>query len=165
LAIALAIRLTSGSPVLFVSERVGRNNQVFRLYKFRTMRTDTPQIATHLLKDPDIYLTRIGIFLRKTSLDELPQLFNILKGDMSFVGPRPVLANETELIRLRTESGVHRLIPGLTGWAQINGRATVDAKTKAGFDKHYMENYSFFFDMKIILITIVKVLKADGVIH
>jgi O-antigen biosynthesis protein WbqP len=143
LAIAVAIKLTSTGPVLYWSDRVGRNNRIFRMPKFRTMRTDTPAVATHLLGDPDRYVTSIGKLLRKTSLDELPQLISIIKGDMSFVGPRPALFNQDDLIELRTSKGIHRLIPGLTGWAQINGRDELPIPVKVEFDQYYLLNTDF----------------------
>ncbi|MGB5229887.1 MAG: sugar transferase, partial [Desulfoprunum sp.] len=149
LAIAVAIKLTSTGPVLYWSDRVGRNNRIFRMPKFRTMRTDTPAVATHLLGDPDRYVTSIGKLLRKTSLDELPQLISIIKGDMSFVGPRPALFNQDDLIELRTSKGIHRLTPGLTGWAQINGRDELPIPVKVEFDQYYLLNRSMLLDLKI----------------
>ncbi len=162
---ALAIRLTSSGPILYWSDRVGRNNTVFKMPKFRTMRTDTPAVATHLLGDPDRWLTPIGKFLRKSSLDELPQLFSILKGDMSFVGPRPALFNQDDLIQLRTQKGIHCLTPGLTGWAQINGRDELPIPVKVAFDEHYLKNRSFILDIKILFMTFIKVLRSEGVRH
>ena len=162
---ALAVRLTSPGPILYWSDRVGRNNEIFKMPKFRTMRTDTPAVATHLLGDPDRWLTPIGKFLRKSSLDELPQLFSILVGDMSIVGPRPALFNQDDLIALRTEKGVHLLTPGLTGWAQINGRDELPIPVKVEFDEWYLHNRSFVLDLKIIVQTFVKVLKKEGVTH
>jgi O-antigen biosynthesis protein WbqP len=162
---ALLVKLTSKGPVLYWSDRVGKNNIIFRMPKFRTMRIDTPAVATHLLGDPDRFLTPIGKFLRKTSLDELPQLFSILKGDMSFVGPRPALFNQDDLIALRTEKGVHVLTPGLTGWAQINGRDELPIPVKVEFDEYYLKNRSFLLDMKILLLTFFKVAKREGVTH
>lgn len=162
---ALAVRFTSPGPVLYWSDRVGKNNVIFKMPKFRTMRTDTPAVATHLLGDPDRWLTPIGKFLRKSSLDELPQLFSILVGDMSIVGPRPALFNQYDLIALRTERGVHKLTPGLTGWAQINGRDELPIPVKVEFDEWYLRNHSLFLDFKIIVQTFVKVLKKEGVTH
>lgn len=162
---ALAVRLTSPGPVLYWSDRVGRHNAIFKMPKFRTMRTDTPAVATHLLGDPDRWLTPIGKFLRKSSLDELPQLLSILTGDMSFVGPRPALFNQDDLIGLRTEKGVHRLVPGLTGWAQINGRDELSIPDKVEFDTFYLHRQSFLLDMKILFLTFLKVVRSDGVAH
>ncbi|MEN6623010.1 MAG: sugar transferase [Smithella sp.] len=163
--IAIIIKLSSRGPVLYWSDRVGINNIIFKMPKFRTMRTDTPQVATHLMKDPDQYLTAVGSFLRKSSLDELPQLWSILKGDMSFVGPRPALFNQDDLIKLRTKKGIHRLIPGITGWAQINGRDDLPIPIKVSFDKHYMQQQSFLFDVKILCKTFFKVINKEGVTH
>jgi O-antigen biosynthesis protein WbqP len=163
--IALLIRLTSRGPALYWSDRVGINNSLFRMPKFRTMRNDTPILATHLLTDADSYITPIGHFLRKTSLDELPQLYSIIKGDMSFVGPRPALYNQYDLIALRTERGIHRLLPGLTGWAQINGRDELDIATKVDYDEYYLKNQSIFFDLKILFLTFIKVLNKEGIRH
>ncbi len=165
LVIAGLIRLTSKGPAVYWSDRVGVDNQIFRMPKFRTMRIDTPAVATHLLEDPDAYLTPIGPFLRKSSLDELPQLWSVLKGDMSFVGPRPALFNQDDLIALRTEKGVHQLIPGITGWAQINGRDDIPIPKKVEFDEYYLKNRSFLFDMKILWMTFLKVIKCEGVSH
>lgn len=165
LVTALAVRLTSPGPVLYWSNRVGRNNSIFKMPKFRTMRTDTPAVATHLLGDPDRWLTPIGKFLRKSSLDELPQLFSILTGDMSIVGPRPALFNQDDLIALRTDEGVHQLTPGLTGWAQINGRDELPIPVKVEYDKWYLQHRSFLLDLKIIVLTFVKVVKKEGVTH
>lgn len=165
LAIALAVRFSSPGPALYWSDRVGRNNRVFRMPKFRSMRVDTPAVATHLLADPDAYLTPIGSFLRKTSLDELPQLWSILKGDMSFVGPRPALFNQDDLVALRTQHGVHELVPGLTGWAQVNGRDELPIPQKVAYDAEYLQRQSFRFDMHILWMTFVKVLQRDGVSH
>lgn len=162
---ALLVKLTSPGPVLYWSDRVGRNNAIFKMPKFRTMRTDTPAVATHLLGDPDQWLTPIGKFLRKASLDELPQLWSILIGDMSIVGPRPALYNQDDLIALRTEKRVHHLIPGLTGWAQINGRDELPIPVKVAFDAWYLDHRSFWLDLKIIVMTFVKVLRKDGVSH
>ena len=165
LIIAIAVTLTSRGPVFYISDRVGRGNSIFKMYKFRTMKTDTPPVATHLLAKPNEYLTPIGDFLRKTSLDELPQVFNILKGDMSFVGPRPALFNQDDLIRLRTEKGIHELMPGLTGWAQINGRDELPIPVKVECDEYYKNNISFLLDLEILSGTILKVFKKEGVTH
>lgn len=165
LAIALAVKFTSPGPVLYWSDRVGRNNRIFRMPKFRSMRVDTPAVATHLLSNPDAYLTLIGSFLRRTSLDELPQLWSILKGDMSFVGPRPALFNQDDLVALRTAQGVHELVPGLTGWAQVNGRDDLPIPQKVAFDVEYLRHRSFWFDLRILWLTFVKVLRRDGVAH
>lgn len=165
LILCLIVKISSRGPVLYWSDRVGRNNAIFSMPKFRTMRTDTPAVATHLLGEPDRYLTPIGKFMRKSSLDELPQLISILKGDMSFVGPRPALFNQDDLIRLRTEKGIHHLKPGLTGWAQINGRDELPIPVKVEFDESYLKNRSFSFDVRIIIRTLFKVLKGDGVKH
>jgi O-antigen biosynthesis protein WbqP len=163
--VALAVRLTSRGPVLYWSDRVGRNNRIFKMPKFRSMRTGTPAVATHLLTDPKSHLTSIGPLLRKSSLDELPQLWSILKGDMSFVGPRPALFNQTDLIDLRTGHGVHLLVPGLTGWAQVNGRDELPIPVKVQFDAEYLQRRSLAFDIRILWLTFVKVLKRDGVTH
>lgn len=163
--ICLVVKLTSKGPVFFVSDRVGRHNRVFRMYKFRTMRTDTPNVATHLMSDAGWYLTPVGGFLRKSSLDELPQALNILKGDMSFVGPRPALYNQDDLIALRTEKGVDAITPGLTGWAQVNGRDELPIPVKVGFDEYYLKHRSFALDMRILYITVLKVVRSEGVTH
>ncbi len=165
LLIALAVRLTSPGPALYWSDRVGRHNRLFKMPKFRSMRTDTPAVATHLLDDPARWLTPIGPFLRKSSLDELPQLWSILKGDMSFVGPRPALFNQDDLIALRTEAGVHALVPGLTGWAQINGRDELPIPQKVALDAEYLRRRSLGFDLRILWLTAVKVLRREGVQH
>ncbi len=165
LLIAVCVKIASPGPALYWSDRIGLNNSIFRMPKFRTMRTDTPAVATHLLSNPDAFITPVGRFLRKTSLDELPQLYSILKGDMSFVGPRPALFNQDDLIALRTEQGIHRLVPGLTGWAQINGRDELPIPEKVSYDKYYLKHCSFFFDMKILLRTLLKVVKKEGVSH
>lgn len=165
LGIALLVRLTSPGPALYWSDRVGRHNRIFKMPKFRSMRTDTPAVATHLLQNPDQWLTPIGSFLRKSSLDELPQLWNILKGDMSFVGPRPALFNQNDLIALRTEMGVHELVPGLTGWAQVNGRDELPISQKVQLDAEYLERRSLLLDIKILWMTALKVLARDGVSH
>lgn len=161
--ISLVIKVDSKGPALFKQKRIGRNNQEFVLYKFRTMRTETPDVATHLLKNPQSYITSFGKFLRKSSLDELPQLLNILKGDMTFIGPRPALYNQQDLIDLRTRCGVHRLRPGVSGWAQVNGRDCLEVSEKVDFDFYYLNHYSLSFDIKILLFTVLKVLQADGV--
>jgi O-antigen biosynthesis protein WbqP len=163
--VAILVLLTSKGSVLYWSDRVGRNNVVFRMPKFRTMRMDTPAVATHLLPDPKSFLTPIGGFLRKSSLDELPQLWSILVGDMSFVGPRPALFNQNDLIALRTEQGVDALTPGLTGWAQVNGRDELPIPQKVAFDIQYLQRQSFAFDMRILWLTFVKVIRRDGVTH
>jgi O-antigen biosynthesis protein WbqP len=165
LAVALAVKLTSRGPVLYWSNRVGRHNQIFRMPKFRSMRTDTPAVATHLLQDPDAWLTPIGAFLRKTSLDEIPQLWSILAGDMSIVGPRPALFNQDDLIALRSERGVHELAPGLTGWAQVNGRDELPIPQKVELDVEYLRRRSLLFDLRIVWLTVIKVLRRDGVSH
>lgn len=165
LLVALAVRLTSPGPALYWSDRVGRNNCLFKMPKFRSMRTGTPAVATHLLKEPDQWLTPVGSFLRKSSLDELPQLWSILKGDMSFVGPRPALFNQEDLIMLRTEKGIHELVPGLTGWAQVNGRDELPISQKVQLDEEYLLRHSFLFDMKIIWLTALRVMTKDGVSH
>ena len=163
--IALAVRLTSKGPALYWSDRVGKNNRIFRMPKFRSMRTDTPAVATHLLGDASNWLTPIGSFLRKSSLDELPQLWSILVGDMSFVGPRPALFNQHDLIALRTELGVHTLTPGLTGWAQVNGRDELPIPEKVKLDAEYAARRSFLFDVYILWLTFLKVIQRDGVSH
>ncbi len=163
--VALMVKTTSKGPALYASNRIGINNSIFKMYKFRTMRIDTPAVATHLMENPAQYLTPVGQFLRKSSLDELPQLFNILKGDMSFVGPRPALFNQHDLIELRTKKGVHTLTPGLTGWAQINGRDELPIPVKVNFDEYYYKNRSFLLDMRILLMTLFKVMRCEGVDH
>jgi O-antigen biosynthesis protein WbqP len=163
--LALAVAITSKGPVLYWSDRVGRNNKTFRMPKFRSMRIGTPVVATHLLSSPDAYLTPIGSFMRTSSLDELPQLWNIFRGDMSFVGPRPALFNQHDLIELRTRSGVHALLPGLTGWAQVNGRDELPMTEKVALDIEYLKNRSFWFDIKIIRLTVLKVIMRDNVTH
>ncbi|WP_428357301.1 sugar transferase [Methyloprofundus sp.] len=165
LIIALLVKLTSPGPVLYWSDRVGINNDLFKMPKFRSMKTDTPEVATHLLNDPHKALTPIGNFLRKTSLDELPQLWNIFKGEMSFVGPRPALFNQHDLIVLRTERGIHQLIPGLTGWAQINGRDELPTPEKVRLDDEYLHNRSFAKDLSILWLTFFRVLNSHGVMH
>ena len=165
LLVALLVRITSPGPLLYWSDRVGRNNRLFKMPKFRSMRIDTPAVATHLLQNPDQWLTPIGSFLRKSSLDELPQLWSILKGDMSFVGPRPALFNQDDMIALRTEKGVHILFPGLTGWAQVNGRDELPIPQKVALDAEYLQRQSLRFDLKILWMTALKVLARDGVSH
>lgn len=163
--LVVLVRLTSPGPALYWSDRVGQNNRIFRMPKFRSMRTDTPAVATHLLPDPRACLTPIGSFLRKSSLDELPQLWSILKGDMSLVGPRPALFNQQDLIELRTREGVHALIPGITGWAQINGRDELPIREKVALDAEYLRRRSFAFDLRILLFTVWRVLNCYGVSH
>ncbi len=165
LMVAMAVRLTSNGPALYWSDRVGRNNVNFKMPKFRSMRVGTPAVATHLLADAASHLTPIGSFLRKSSLDELPQLWSILVGDMSFVGPRPALFNQHDLIALRTEQGVHTLVPGLTGWAQVNGRDELPIPDKVKLDVAYLQRQSLWFDIRILWLTFVKVLRRDGVSH
>ncbi len=165
LLVALLVRLTSKGPALYWSDRVGRNNTIFKMPKFRSMQIGTPAVATHLLSNPDRYLTPIGSFLRKSSLDELPQLWSIVKGDMSFVGPRPALFNQHDLMALRTEQGVHTLVPGLTGWAQVNGRDELPIPDKVKLDVAYLQRQSLWFDIRILWLTLVKVLRQDGVSH
>jgi O-antigen biosynthesis protein WbqP len=162
---ALAVRLTSPGAVLYWSDRVGRNNVIFKMPKFRSMRIDTPAVATHLLENPEQWLTPVGSFIRKTSIDELPQLWCILKGDMSIVGPRPALFNQHDLIALRTEHGVHTLVPGLTGWAQINGRDEISIPEKVRLDTEYLQQHSLRLDMLIVWRTFVQALGARGVSH
>jgi O-antigen biosynthesis protein WbqP len=163
--IALLVKLTSKGPVLHWSDRVGVNNTLFKMPKFRTMRIETPPVATHLLENPDKYLTPIGPLLRRFSLDEFPQLWSVLKGDMSFVGPRPALYNQDDLIELRTKKGVHTLVPGITGWAQVNGRDILPIPVKVEYDDYYLQHRSFWFDMKILWLTFIKVIKREGVKH
>jgi O-antigen biosynthesis protein WbqP len=165
LVIGLMVRITSRGPVLYWSNRVGCNNLIFKMPKFRSMRVGTPAVATHLLAEPDSYLTPIGRFLRKTSLDELPQLWSIVKGEMSFVGPRPALYNQTDLVTLRTEMGVHHLIPGLTGWAQVNGRDELPIPDKVKLDVEYLKRQSLCFDLWIVWLTLIKVLRRDNISH
>ena len=165
LLVAMAVRLTSKGPALYWPDRVGRNNVIFKMPKFRSMRVGTPAVATHLLADARSHLTPIGSFLRKSSLDELPQLWSILGGDMSFVGPRPALFNQEDLIALRTEQGVHTLVPGLTGWAQVNGRDELSITEKVKLDVAYLQRQSLWFDVRILWLTFAKVLRRDGVSH
>ena len=165
LLISIAVRLSSKGPALYWSKRIGKNNKIFKMPKFRSMMTSTPAVATHLLDNPDSYLSPIGGFLRLSSLDELPQLFSVLKGDMSFVGPRPALFNQEDLIALRTEKGVDKLLPGITGWAQVNGRDELSIPDKVALDTEYLNRQSFWFDIKILWMTFLKVAKRDGVSH
>lgn len=165
LLIAIAVCLSSKGKALYWSDRVGINNKIFKMPKFRSMLIKTPSLATHLLNNPDSYLSTIGGFLRRSSLDELPQLFSVLKGDMSFVGPRPALFNQDDLIALRTKKGVHKLLPGITGWAQVNGRDGLSIPDKVALDVEYFNHQSFWFDLKILWITFLKVIKRDGVSH
>ncbi len=165
LLVALAVKLSSPGPVLYWSDRVGRHNRIFRMPKFRSMRENTPAVATHLLTNPSAYLTPIGSFLRKSSLDELPQLWSILTGEMSFVGPRPALFNQDDLVALRTAAGVHELLPGLTGWAQVNGRDELPIPQKVELDSEYLRRRSLLFDIRILWMTALKVMKRDGVSH
>lgn len=163
--VAIAVRLTSVGPILYWSDRVGKGNQVFKMPKFRSMLLNTPAVATDKLKNPETYLTPIGSFLRKSSLDELPQLWSIFVGNMSFVGPRPALYNQDDLIVMRTEYGVEKLIPGLTGWAQVNGRDELPLVEKVNFDVSYLKQQSFWFDIRILWMTFVKVIRRDNVTH
>ncbi len=165
LLVTVAVRLTSIGPTVYWSDRVGRNNKIFKMPKFRSMRVGTPAVATHLLADPKAHLTPIGAFLRKSSLDELPQLWSILVGDMSFVGPRPALFNQDDLIALRTSQGVHLLMPGLTGWAQVNGRDELPIPQKVALDIEYLQKQSLWLDIRILWLTFIKVLRRDGVSH
>ena len=165
IVVALAIRLTSPGPAIYWSDRVGKGNRIFRMPKFRSMRTDTPAVATHLLQDPAAHLTALGPLLRKSSIDELPQLWSILKGDMSFVGPRPALFNQHDLVELRTLHNVHTLLPGLTGWAQINGRDELAIPDKVALDAEYLKRQSFFFDLRSIALTFARVLRSQKISH
>ena len=165
LIIALMVKLTSKGPVLYWSDRVGMDNKIFKMPKFRTMRRDTPPVATHLLTNPDAYLTSIGSCLRTFSLDELPQLWSILKGHMSVIGQRPALFNQDDLIELRTNKGIHKLVPGIMGWAQVNGRDDIPIPSKVKYDEYYMKNKSFLMDIKILYMTLIKVVRAEGVRH
>jgi len=165
LVIAVLIKLISKGSAIFWTDRVGVNNSIFKMAKFRTMRIDTPQLATHLMKNPEIYLIPIGAFLRIYSIDEIPQLFNILKGNMSFVGPRPALFNQDDLVELRIKKNIHKLIPGVTGWAQVNGRDDLPIPVKVSFDEYYLKHRSFAFDFYILLLTVIKVVKREGVQH
>jgi O-antigen biosynthesis protein WbqP len=163
--VAIVVRVSSKGPVLYWSSRIGVNNQLFKMPKFRTMSPNAPVLATHLIENPNVFLSPVGAFLRRFSLDELPQLFSILKGEMSFVGPRPALFNQDDLIALRTEMGVNRLVPGVTGWAQVNGRDDLSVSEKVNLDEEYLNRQSFWFDLKIIWITLLKVLQSEGVSH
>ena len=163
--IVVSVRLTSKGAILYWSDRIGKDNKIFKMPKFRSMLVGTPDVATHLLDNPGSYLSPIGGFLRRSSLDELPQLFSVLKGDMSFVGPRPALYNQDDLIALRTEKGVDKLLPGITGWAQVNGRDELSIADKVALDVEYLNRQSFWFDMKILWMTFLKVVKRDGVSH
>ena len=163
--LALVIKVTSKGPILYWSSRIGKDNRLFQMPKFRSMRLETPQVATHLLLDPLAYLTPVGSFLRQTSLDELPQLYSILAGDLSFVGPRPALFNQDDLVALRTERGIHVLVPGLTGWAQVNGRDELPISVKVQFDSEYLQRRSFKFDIRIIGMTVVQVVRGEGIQH
>jgi len=165
LVIAVLVAFTSKGPILYWSDRVGQNNRIFRMPKFRSMSMDTPTLATHLLDDSDMYLSPIGSFLRRSSLDELPQLFSVLRGEMSFVGPRPALFNQEDLVALRSEKGVDKLLPGITGWAQVNGRDELSIYDKVALDVEYLSQQSFWFDIRILWITFLKVIKRDGVSH
>ena len=165
LLIAFLVRVTSNGKTLYWSDRVGKNGVLFRMPKFRTMQVDTPTVASHLMTNPNAFLSPIGVFLRRLSLDELPQLFSVLKGDMSFVGPRPALFNQDDLIALRTEKGVDKLLPGITGWAQVNGRDELSIPDKVALDVEYLNRQSFWFDIKILWMTFLKVMKRDGVSH
>jgi O-antigen biosynthesis protein WbqP len=165
LIIALLVKLTSKGPILYWSDRVGKNNVIFKMPKYRSMKGDTPAVATHLLKDSNQYVTHVGKYLRKFSLDELPQFFSILRGDMSFVGPRPALFNQDDLIELRTQKGIHKLIPGITGWAQIHGRDDLLIPEKVKLDEYYLNHRSFVFDLKTLFMTIFNVLGSKGVEH
>ncbi len=165
LLISISVRISSKGPILYWSDRIGKNNKIFKMPKFRSMLIDTPTVATHLLDNPGEYRSPIGGFLRRSSLDELPQIFSVLKGDMSFVGPRPALYNQDDLIALRTQKGVHKLLPGITGWAQVNGRDELSIYDKVLLDAEYMSRQSFWFDMKILWMTLFKVIKKDGILH
>ena len=165
LAIAILVKITSKGPVLYWSDRVGKNNRVFKMPKLRTMYVNTPAVATHLMTNPEQYCTPVGSFLRRSSLDELPQLYSVLKGDMSFVGPRPALFNQDDLIELRTKKGIHNLIPGITGWAQINGRDDLPIPEKVDLDEYYLNNRSFIFDLKTLGMTLLSVINSQGVQH
>ena len=163
--IALLVKITSRGPVLYWSDRVGINNSIFKMPKFRTMKIGTPAVATHLLTSPDQHLTKIGKILRKYSLDEIPQLFSVIKGDMSFVGPRPALYNQDDLVELRTKKGIHKLIPGITGWAQINGRDDLPIPAKVDLDEYYLNHHSFIFDLKTLFLTFSSVIGSKGIQH
>ena len=161
--LSILVVLSDGFPILFIQKRIGKHNNIFSIYKFRTMKVGTPDIATHLMEENVSVYTSLGPFYRKYSLDELPQLFNMLKGEMTFIGPRPALHNQEDLIKLRTKAGIHKLIPGVTGWAQVNGRDELSIKKKIEMETFYLENQSIFLDAKILILTFFKVFKADGV--
>lgn len=163
--LGLIIKITSRGPVLYWSDRVGRFNRIFKMPKFRTMKVDTPEVATHLLADPDQHYTKVGKFLRKFSLDEMPQILSVIKGDMSIVGPRPALFNQDDLIALRTRKGVHEIPPGITGWAQVNGRDELPIPEKVDLDEYYLRHRSFYFDLKTIWLTFHRVIRSQGVSH
>jgi O-antigen biosynthesis protein WbqP len=165
LVISILVKMSSKGPVLYWSDRIGKNNTIFKMPKFRTMHVNTPAVATHLLTNPDKYCTRIGKFLRKSSLDELPQLYSVLTGDMSFVGPRPALYNQADLIELRTKKGIHSLIPGITGWAQINGRDDLPIPENVDLDEYYLHHRSFIFDLKTLFMTFLSVMSGQGIQH
>jgi O-antigen biosynthesis protein WbqP len=165
IVVAIIIKLSDPGPALYWSKRVGRHNKLFMMPKFRSMKLSTPQVATHLLTNPEQYLISIGGFIRKSSIDELPQLLSVIKGDMSFVGPRPALFNQDDLIQLRTQHGVHELVPGITGWAQINGRDEIPIPKKVAFEVEYLNQKNFLFDLKIIFLTAYKVIKKENVSH
>ena len=165
LFIALLVKITSEGPVLYWSDRIGKDNTIFRMPKFRTMRVNTPEVATHLLTSSDQHLTSVGKMLRKFSLDELPQLVSVLKGDMSFVGPRPALYNQDDLVELRTKKGIHKLVPGITGWAQVNGRDELPIPVKVEFDEYYLKHRSFVFDLRILFLTFSSVVGSRGITH
>ena len=163
--VGLIIKLNSEGPALYWSERIGKDNTIFRMPKFRTMRVETPEVATHLLTSPDQYLTSVGKMLRRFSLDELPQLVSVLKGDMSFVGPRPALYNQDDLVELRTKKGIHKLVPGITGWAQVNGRDNLSIPVKVEFDEYYLKHRSVVFDLRTLILTLSSVVVSRGIIH
>jgi O-antigen biosynthesis protein WbqP len=165
LIIGISVLLTSKGGMIYRSKRIGIDNKVFLMPKFRTMHIETPEVASHLISDPSLFLSPIGSFLRRFSLDELPQLFSVIRGEMSFIGPRPALFNQDDLIELRTKKGVNKILPGITGWAQINGRNNLTISEKVSLDEYYLENKSFFFDCKIIWMTVLKVILRDGVSH
>ncbi|MEK6627605.1 MAG: sugar transferase [Bdellovibrionota bacterium] len=165
LIVYLAVKLTSKGPVFHMSKRIGKNNQIFLMPKFRSMKINTPQLATHLLSNPEAFLTPIGSFLRKSSLDEIPQILSVISGDMSLVGPRPALFNQDDLKELRTKCGVHKLTPGITGWAQINGRDELPIPVKVQFDEYYLKNQSLTLDIKILFLTAYKIFKKEGITH
>ena len=162
---ALIIIIDDGRPIFYIQNRPGQNNRIFKFYKFRTMRKETPEVATHLLGNPDLYLLKFGKMIRKLSLDELPNLINVIRGEMVFIGPRPALYNQADLIKLRTAAGIHKLLPGITGWAQVNGRDELSILDKVSFEKYYLENKSMLLNLKIIVLTILKVFGMKGVSH